>query len=96
MTRVLFNPNLRVGEGETMAGFEDVQVEVDPNVRVRGNQTYSCFRHVRGADLPAIGDPVQVVEPESGLTGTGTVTDLDHEAEIIYIRVDWRGLRLAR
>lgn len=67
------------------------EVFIDPNVRVRGGQTYSAFRHVRG-DIPKVGDEVYVREPESNLVGKAAVTDIDKRDHLIYLRVDWATL----
>jgi hypothetical protein len=64
------------------------EILIDPNVRVRGGQTYSAFRHVRG-DIPRVGEEVFVREPESNLVGTAIVADVDHQDHLIYLRVDW-------
>ena len=67
------------------------EVFIDPNVRVRGGQTYSALRHVRG-DTPHVGDEVFVREPESNLVGKAAVTDIDERDHLIYLRVDWATL----
>lgn len=80
----------------TYAGFDLVatprtRIAIDPNVRVRGNGTYASFDDVTGAI--AVNEPVQVYEPESGLTGEGRVTDIDPERELVYLSVDWASLK---
>jgi hypothetical protein len=67
------------------------EVLIDPNVRVRGGQTYSAFRHVRG-DTPQVGQEVFVREPESNLVGKAVVTDINNSDHLIYLRVDWAAL----
>ncbi|MGO9382384.1 MAG: hypothetical protein ACLP4W_09870 [Mycobacterium sp.] len=67
------------------------EIFIDPNVRVRGGQTYSAFRHVRG-DTPRVGEEVFVREPESNLVGKATVTDIGERDHLIYLRVDWATL----
>ena len=62
------------------------EVFIDPNVRVRGGQTYSAFRHVIG-DMPQVHQEVFVREPESNLVGKGVVTDIDHRDRLIYLSV---------
>jgi hypothetical protein len=67
------------------------EVTIDPNVRVRGGQTYSAFRHIRG-DMPLVGEEVFVREPESNLVGKATVADINRRDRLIYLRVDWAAL----
>lgn len=66
------------------------RVVIDPNVRVRGNGTYAGFEDVTGPI--ALDEPVEVYEPESGLTGEGRVTDIDADRELVYLSVDWSSL----
>ena len=65
-----------------------VKIEIDLNVRVKGNLTYAGFENVTGA-LPAVGTRVKVYESESELSGYATVASLDHKRKIIYLDVDW-------
>lgn len=67
------------------------EIYIDPNVRVRGGQTYSAFRHVIG-DMPRVGDEVFVREPESNLVGTATVADIDQRDHLIYLSIDWAAI----
>lgn len=67
------------------------RVAIDPNVRVRGNQTYAGLEDVQGTVVA--GSHVQVYEPESGLTGPAEVTEIDHERRLVYLAVDWGKLR---
>ncbi len=69
-----------------------IRIEIDLNIRVRGNQTYAGYENVSGA-LPAIGDHVEVFESESGLVGSGIVVELDDKRQIVYLDVDWATLR---
>lgn len=69
------------------------RIAIDLNVRVRGNLTYSGFEDIDG-DLPLPGMDVEVYEPESGMVGVGRVADLDEEHRLVYLQVDWAGLRL--
>lgn len=66
------------------------RVAIDLNVRVRGNQTYAGFEDVHG-DI-ALGDEVEVYEPETSLVGHGRVTDVDAARQLVYLAVDWTGL----
>ncbi len=67
-------------------------VDIDLNVRVRGNQTVSGFEDVSG--LLAVGDVVEVREPESGLHGRARVTDIDVAKRLVYLAVDWPELEV--
>lgn len=67
------------------------RVEIDPNVRVRGNQTFSGLDNVYGPI--AVGQAVQVFEPEADIVGDGWVTDIDHKKKLVYLRVMWSSLR---
>jgi len=67
------------------------EVLIDPNVRVRGGQTYSAFRHIRG-DIPSVGEEVFVRELESDLVGKAVVTEIDTHDHLIYLRIDWATL----
>lgn len=65
-------------------------VEIDLNVRVRGNQTFVGLLDIPGA---CVGDAVTVRESESGLSGPGWVTDIDWGKGLVYLRVDWPKLQ---
>lgn len=66
------------------------RVSIDPNIRVRGNSTYAGFEDVTGPI--AVGEDVEVYEPESGLVGTGRVTEIDGSRELVYLSVNWASL----
>lgn len=68
-------------------------VVIDPNVRLAGNRTYAGVEDVVG-DI-AVGSEVVVSEPESGLRGSGRITDIDLRRRLVYLEVDWGSLRLA-
>jgi hypothetical protein len=68
------------------------RIAIDPNIRVRGNQTYAGIEDIEG-DVGA-GSHVVVYEPESGLSGPGEVTEVDRDRGLVYIVVDWSKLRL--
>jgi hypothetical protein len=38
--------------------------------------------------------PAAVYEPESGLTGTAEVTEVDRDRRLVYLAVDWSRLRV--
>lgn len=65
-------------------------VEIDLNIRVRGNQTFAGLEDVTGP--LAVGGEVTVRESESGLVGSGTVTDVDAGRRLVYLAVDWASL----
>lgn len=67
------------------------EIMIDPNVRVAGGLTFSGFEDVIG-ELPDPGDRVIVREPESGITGSGTVARVDFADRLIYLDVEWAGL----
>lgn len=69
------------------------EVMIDPNVRVAGGLTFSGFEDVIG-DLPDHGDRVVVREPESGITGFGTVERVDFADRLVYLAVEWNRLSL--
>lgn len=69
------------------------EVMIDPNVRVAGGLTFSGFEDVIG-ELPDHGDRVTVTEPESGITGFGTVVRVEFADRLIYLSVDWARLSL--
>ncbi|MFE6846540.1 hypothetical protein [Streptomyces sp. NPDC057686] len=53
------------------------RIEIDLNVRVRGNGTRAGFEDVAGPIME--GDEVEVFEPESGLVGPGRITGIDND-----------------
>lgn len=74
------------------AGRERPRVAIDPNVRVRGDQTFASLENVTGS--PVAGDAVEVYEPESGLAGDGTVTEIDRDRGLIYVSAVWPSLKV--
>jgi len=66
------------------------RAEIDPNVRVRGNQTFTTFSCCDRVPLP--GEHVTVYEPESGVEGPAVVTDVDDTKRLVYLKVDWERL----
>jgi hypothetical protein len=67
------------------------RVRIDLNVRVRGNGTYTGLEDVFGPI--AVGDIVEIFEPESSLAGPGRITDIDFETRLVYLTVEWASLR---
>lgn len=68
------------------------RIEIDPNVRVHGNDTRAGLEDVEGS--LAVGLVVEVYESESGLVGTGCVTEIDSTKGLVYLSVDWSSLRV--
>jgi hypothetical protein len=66
------------------------RIVIDPNVRVRDNETYAGLEDVDG-DI-ACGSSVVVYEPESGLVGPAKVTEIDTDKQLVYLAVDWHAL----
>lgn len=60
---------------------------IDRNTRVRGDQAYVGFEDFDGVPVP--GAPVEILEPETGLTGPAEVTEVDKEHELVRLTVDW-------
>ena len=74
-----FSGAVRTGNEESVV---TTRVAIDPNVRVRGNQTYAGFEDADGELAP--GDAVEVYEPESGLTGLAR----DNKRQLVCLAVD--------
>ncbi|MEX1276572.1 MAG: hypothetical protein WEA75_06720 [Acidimicrobiia bacterium] len=70
------------------------RITIDPNVRVRGNQTYAGFEDIEGI-VPIVGAPVEVYEVESGATGNGIVAAIDDATRLVYVAVEWASLRVS-
>lgn len=72
-----------------------MRIQIDPNVRVRGDQTVVAFRHVQGptdeSDL-VHGADVTVFEPESGIEGFGRIAEVDLGRKLLVLTVDWDSL----
>lgn len=67
------------------------RVEIDPNVRCRGNQTRTGLEDCHGPI--AVGDVVTVYESEARIEGTGRIADIDYDKQLVWLEVDWAGLR---
>jgi len=67
-----------------------IRVEIDLNVRVRGNWTFVGLEDADGQ--VTVGDLVQVFEPESELEGPGRIEEVDFERRLIFLSVDWASL----
>jgi len=65
------------------------RVEIDLNVRVRGNMTYVFLYEVEGGLIP--GELVTVFEAESDVEGDGEVAYV--EDGVAYLKVDWRSIK---
>jgi hypothetical protein len=69
---------------------------IDLNIRAGkdGQETFIGMEDIHGAQRPIQrGDEVIVLEPESGVEGRGWVTTINEKINLVYLRVDWRGLR---
>lgn len=67
------------------------RVEIDLNIRVRGNWTLA---DIGDADEPVVpGQAVEVFEPESGVVGVGRIEEVDPERRLLFLSVDWASLR---
>ncbi|MFE9685795.1 hypothetical protein [Streptomyces sp. NPDC006285] len=66
------------------------RIEIDPNVRVRGNGTRAGFEDVSGP--LAVNMDVEVYEPESELVGPARVTEIDTGKQLVFLSVDWANL----
>jgi len=69
---------------------ESPNVEIDPNVRVHGNQTYAGLEDASGPLV--IGQRVSVSVTEAGVSGWGEVTGIDPHLGLVYLAVDWASL----
>src|SRR5262249_40094652 len=67
------------------------RVAIDPNIRVRGNGTFAGLEDVSGPLV--LGDTVEVYESEANIVGSGTVTEIDLDKQLVYLSVDWASLR---
>jgi len=94
-----FEPSLPDDPGEIRRRLEVLnaelaartRVEIDPNVRVRGNQTRTGMRYVHGPI--AVGDTVTVYEPEADLEGYGAITEIDYNKQLVWIWVNWASVQ---
>lgn len=62
---------------------------IDPNVRVRDNQSYVGFEDVSRS--VSAGEAIRVVEIEDGIQTEAVVTDVDIDRCLVYVAVDWDG-----
>jgi hypothetical protein len=67
------------------------RIAIDLNVRVRDGQTYAGLEDVHGDIEP--GSTVTVYEPESGVSGSAEVTEIDTSRQLVYLAVDWQALQ---
>lgn len=68
------------------------RIEIDPNVRVRGNGTRAGFEDVSGP--LAVNMKVEVYEPESELVGPARVTEIDTLKQLVFLSVEWAKLEV--
>ena len=66
------------------------RVEIDPNVRLSGEFTYSGFEDVTGPLV--VGHRVEVFVSESGVAGRGRIVAVDGAKRLVYLIVDWPSL----
>lgn len=64
---------------------------IDPNVRVRDNQTFVGFEDCEGR--VAEGELIEVRWEETRCWCTGVVTEIDMEKRCVFIAVPWQLLR---
>lgn len=64
---------------------------IDPNVRVRGNQTFVGYEHLEG--VVELGKPILCWENETDSVADGVVTDIDVQRRVVYIDVAWKSFR---
>lgn len=72
-----------------MKGCSKARIIIDPNVRVRGNMTYTGFEDTN--EQVAAGDTVLAIEQESEMVWDAVVTEIDDESRLIYLYVNWKG-----
>ena len=74
-----------------------IRIAIDPNVRVRGDLTFSGFEEIEGeiddAKLTA-GVEVTVVEPETGAQGYGRISEVSWERRLVYLEVEWKSFAM--
>jgi hypothetical protein len=63
---------------------------IDPNIRVRTNQTFVGFEDCDGNVVE--GDLIDVMEIETRARGLGRVTEIDFKRRLVYIAVRWSSL----
>jgi hypothetical protein len=65
-------------------------IEIDLNVRVRGDKTYAGMEDVQGQI--DVGDEVYVHESESRVIGSARVLEIDSARQLVFLSVDWASL----
>ncbi len=73
-----------------LAGGLVPRVRLDLGARA-GTRTYAGFEDCD--TIPSIGQAVTVYEAEAGIEGDATVTGIDEGKQLVYLDVDWPGLR---
>jgi hypothetical protein len=73
-----------------------VRVEIDLNVRIGRDLTYSGYEDIEGIDPAGLTrhTAVEAYERESGLHGPATVAGVDRERRLVYLSIDWSQLHL--
>jgi hypothetical protein len=67
------------------------RIEIDPNVRVRGQLTFAGLEDVYGP--LRLGQTVEVFEPEGDIVGEGRVVEIDIARQLVILGVNWASLR---
>lgn len=88
--RILMHDQTEIDDLERRWEFRACAV-IDPNVRVRGNETYTSFEDCTRVVFE--GEAVRAVELEDGIETNAIVTSVDRERGLIYLEVDWSDWR---
>jgi hypothetical protein len=67
------------------------RISIDPNVRVRGNDTFVGLEDVTGP--LTVGREVEVYEEEADVVGVGYVTEIDVTKSLVFLSVNWSSLQ---
>jgi hypothetical protein len=72
-----------------------IHAVIDPNVRIKGDRTYTGFEdlHLDGRDMVVPGDHVRAIEYESGASCVATVHEVDTARRIVVLEVPWAYFR---
>jgi len=69
------------------------RIVVDPNTVVPGEPSLSAAFFADASRLPRVGESVYAVQPDDdapSFIGAATVEEIDHNHQLIILRVDWR------
>lgn len=70
------------------------RIQINPNLRLDDHLTMADLDEDVFGDTPAIGELVEVFEPESGIVGRGWVAAVDQDERTISIVVEWGSLTI--